>query len=419
MRIAILPLPYPSAVTWFRATGPAAYLSERGHEVVYLLGEKATIRGSEQRGLPREAQRELVRTADVVHVLGPGGRYESAPDEFRERRGVLSVDLDDDVWAWVDDEAARAKGLPGSPITRERARDLETWLRAADVVTTTTPKLAEVVGYRVPGARVAVCPNALGPEAQRSRPRKPEQAAVRVLPKQDQPRNDACECGSGRKWKKCHGQAVEFRHGARVIGWTGHLAHVADLTPVLEALTRVSSVDADVHVRSLGPVDFMGSPGFRKGFKGVYSPVVFPAPPGPKGEKRVSLVCDFEHYYDAIEGMSPDVAVLPLRDSPFNRGKSAVTLHGWGIQGVPVVCSSEGPYAVERDKGFPAVYVEHGNVDAWVKALRDLLYDPVAAAALGQRAHAWVMERHAFPKGADAWETTWAAALAARKAAVA
>lgn len=404
MRIAIKPQAHGGAVSWFRGTGPGHYLSER-HSVPILNTTELRRQGL-TKDEAHEQQARYVREADVIHAISPAGAFEETPPEWRERRGVLSVDLDDDVWVWLEDPArARAEqaGMTVAPLQKGKAvsgesiRELESWLRAADLVTTTTDALAATIRERVPGAKVQVIPNAIPPEAQKlhdkartdyltANPKKPSKVLAklgRVPPPHD-----------------------------RIVGWTGSIAHIDDLPPFLEALARLRSVDGALLVRSLGPVDFMLSPGFRRQFTGThdYAPVQYRNPKSLTLEPQVP----FELYYDTLEAMSPNVAAIPVRESPFNRGKSAVTLYSWAAQGVPCVVSETGPYAEAKKQGFPARYVPHEDKDAWATALRDLLYEPAAARALGAQAHAWVMQHHAFPRAAEAWETAWRGACAAK-----
>jgi glycosyltransferase involved in cell wall biosynthesis len=392
MRIAVKPDKNAGAVSWFRGTRPASELAEiecaKGrpgtgrHQVAFLHSQLMT----------QEAQKELVRTADVVHIVGPGGEFSAAGDEWRERRGILSVDLDDDVWMWERDPASKTaeeKGLAQKNVmSEERLRGLESWLRAADVITTTTPYLQGRIGEVLVGknpqlaGRIKVIPNCIPKEAKRRRAKR----------------------GNVVTWSARKGAVAP-----KVVGWTGSVAHVADLPPILEALARVRSVDATVMVRSLGPCDFMQAPGFREVFQGTtdYTPVVRQTPDGKR-----SMLVPFEEYYDFLEAMEPQVALIPMRSSPFNMAKSAVTLYSWAVQGVPCICSDVGPYREAKAEGFPAVYVPHEDIEAWVRELRELLYDPFAARKLGERALAWVEEHHSFPDGAKLWEEVWEGAVA-------
>jgi len=405
MRIAIKPLPGGGAVSYFRGTGPGAELSERGHQVAYLHSQHVA----------KEKQPELVRTADVVHILGHraqtmqaegakgSGHWKDAPREFHERHGVLSMDLDDDLWSWLDDPAktiadeimVKAEVEPAVvKMHQDRVAEVESWLEAADVVTTTTPYLRDVIRSHVPKAHVSVCPNAITEQMQKG--------------------------GITRAQNKRQASEALKKAGLlrpmRVVGWSGSVAHVPDLTPLLESLACVRRVDGSLVVRSLGPVDFMFSPGFRSVFDGQKDYQMMLHRDASRPDKAPQPIVPFEFYYDFLETMAPNVAVIPMRDSPLNRSKSPVTLYSWSVQGVPVVCSDTGPYRAARDEGFPAVYVPHLDVEAWTHELRELLYEPAKALALGERAREWVLSHHNAPEIAKAWEATWEEAVARRKA---
>lgn len=365
-----------SAVGFFRGAAPAHFLREHlGHESVLLA------RGGK---LTEEELRDLTRTADLVHVVQPGGPI---PVEVLGRRGALTVDVDDDLWAWLDDPARllHAQGATPTlrPVTPETLEECTTWLLEADAVTTTTEALAGVVRARVPSVKkVLVVDNAVPPEAKRTSPRRCE------LPARDRARI-----------ARAAGVA-----DLRVIGWTGSVAHVADLPPVLEALRSIMTnrvLPFATAVRSLGKADFSKSPQWRRepAWRALYAPVL-----GTTTGKDVAWEVPFDRYYEALESMDADVAVVPLRDSPFGNGKSAVTLFSWAAQRVPVVCSRNGAYAEAERRGFPAVYVEHESADAWKEALLDLLLDPVKAMALGRAAYEWVLDHASWPAAATWWE---------------
>lgn len=413
MRIAVKPLQNTaSAVSAFRATIPMTYVGELGHEVRLLAGKKGE----------HDELREIIRTWDVIHLLSPAKRYEDAEPEIKERKGALVIDLDDDIWSWNEDLARviadkssmnrDAKGMLA--MNEGRALDLATWLEAADLVTTTTDYLAERIQHHAPRAQVRVIDNAVTPEMARVKPRGARHPlAVQPSMRKGENRNKPCDCGSGKKWKMCHGApgvngAGAPVLGARTVAWTGSVAHLPDLPPVLNALARVRSVDGTLQVRSLGPVDFMDTPGFKAVFSGSgdYAPVTVRDSQG-----RSHLQVPFARYYDALEGMEADLAVIPMRDSAFNRGKSAITLYSWAIQEVPCVVARAGPYLVSERESFPAVYVEPGDVEMWTTEIRDLLYDDEKRKELGAAAKAFVLEHHSFPDKAHEWAGAWARAL--------
>ena len=138
----------------------------------------------------------------------------------------------------------------------------------------------------------------------------------------------------------------------------------------------------------------------RAGPEGV---AVAIAPADPTGGQLEPTV-PFVSYYDTLEAMDCDLAVLPMRPSRFNLAKSDVTLLSWAIKRVPVVAARTGPYAAAEAEGFPAVYVDHEDEDGWISAIRDLVYDAGARAELARRAQAWVLERRCVPAAGEVWE---------------
>lgn len=419
MRIVINPA--PGAVGALRLSIPGLALSGRGHRVL-MVGEAAGA------GFTPDQERAMVATADVValHIASGIRPWEERDRSLKQMRGALVGEIDDDEWAWASDPASREPAAAhlmegrGSP---EALANVESWLRNVDLVTTTTDTLAAVL--RAHGAReVAVCPNALVSTMGRSRPRTALLAATDLSP--------AKAMLARGKRDKTPRYARPSPHQRR-IGWTGSIAHKADLGPALTAIRNVASVDGTVEVRSLGPVDFRRTAEW-KDWACAYDRVL-----ALHDEEAGSLhvvtesalahvetpgvaydTVPFAAYYHALEVMCPDVAVIPMRPSAFNASKSDCTLLSWAIQGVPAVCSRVGPYAEAERDGFPAVYVDHDDARAWTDALRSLLYEPIRAAELGERARAWALARRTHPRAAEAWERAYtrAAEIAATRGGV-
>lgn len=416
LKIVAFPGPATDAVNFFRMGGPAAFLRERGHKVMELHPES---------GLTDEQQAELVREADVVWGVQPAGWFDERHQALKETKAAIVVDCDDNLFAWHDDPASsepwtkaaedeveRQQGV--RPSTRERVEQFRTWLRGADLVVTTTERLAGV--FRAEGAKsVTVCPNGLFHSFKRTRPRPQDVVAVR-----------------GERAARVLAKAVkrfEVPSGlppapSKRVAWTGSIAHKADLPPALAALRRLLELDASVEVAGLGPVNFKEEKVWE-GLslpQGAYNRILFTVQ-ATDGVRRVTTTpfCAQVNgkiewlYYRALEAMAPDVAVIPMRPSPFNETKSAVTLHSWGIQGVPCVVSRTGPYADAERAGFPALYVDHEDVGAWTTALRRLLYDRPFARELGERAMRHVLERHCFPRAVEPWEDALESAIAAKE----
>lgn len=409
LKVVFFPLPGPVGIV--RAFTVGGALAQRGHLVVFIHPDD---------GLTKEQRDELVATADVIVVQGPTRRRWKDRAPLDETKAAIVWEHDDNLWAWGSDPASadpvskeitkavdelHEKGLTQvahTEIDEEQLLGSEDWLRNADLVTTTTEALASV--FREHGAReVAVCPNAL--VAGLAARRRPKGVTLERVAGLSSAKSFLAKNAAKRA---AQSGGAEHPRGKRV-AWTGSFAHRADLAPALAALRRVMAIDGDVEVRSLGVVDFKDAPeweGFAatgygrivahmNGRETFTVPLAALAPDG--------RIVD-SPYYRALEAIAPDVAVIPLRPSPFNLAKSDITLLSWSIQGVACVCSRVGPYAQAERDGFPAVYVDHQDEEAWVNALRDLLYDRARASELGERARAWVLERRVFPAAAEAWE---------------
>lgn len=119
------------------------------------------------------------------------------------------------------------------------------------------------------------------------------------------------------------------------------------------------------------------------------------------------------HMFSGIEGLEVDhgfegwvspaelaqrvaaahVAVMPLRDTPFNRGKCAMKALEAMAMGIPVVISPVGEnlHVAGEEESFARLA---GSTAEWVAQLGELLDDPVAAEELGRRGQERIDERY-------------------------
>jgi glycosyltransferase involved in cell wall biosynthesis len=100
-----------------------------------------------------------------------------------------------------------------------------------------------------------------------------------------------------------------------------------------------------------------------------------------------------------------DVGVMPLRDSPYARGKCGYKLLQYLAAGVPSVASPVGVNTeILHRAGMPAPV----DGDEWTDALTAVLDAPVAQrAALGARGRQAVTDHYSF----SAWRDRWRAAV--------
>jgi glycosyltransferase involved in cell wall biosynthesis len=80
--------------------------------------------------------------------------------------------------------------------------------------------------------------------------------------------------------------------------------------------------------------------------------------------------------------LNPDISIIPLEDTVFNRSKSAIKWIEMGALAVPSVCSFVSPYK-EVYNGTNGVFIENNSVDGWVKGISTLIEDPILRAKLG------------------------------------
>jgi glycosyltransferase involved in cell wall biosynthesis len=107
------------------------------------------------------------------------------------------------------------------------------------------------------------------------------------------------------------------------------------------------------------------------------------------------------HVYDAIG--TYDIGLMPLRDTPYERGKCAYKLLEYGAAGLPSVASPVGANAsILGEAGAPAPR----TVDDWHQALVELLTASAAERAqLGQRLREVVTAGYSFAEHEPVWRS--------------
>jgi glycosyltransferase involved in cell wall biosynthesis len=104
----------------------------------------------------------------------------------------------------------------------------------------------------------------------------------------------------------------------------------------------------------------------------------------------------FVHYPKAIAWGGFDMALAPLADHPFNKGKSNIKFLEAAVQGIPFICSNIGPYADIPDEC--AIKVE--NTPArWAEAITtvaqdDALRDRLRACAREEVLSTWTLDKN-------------------------
>ncbi|BBH45074.1 glycosyltransferase [Pseudomonas sp. KU43P] len=162
------------------------------------------------------------------------------------------------------------------------------------------------------------------------------------------------------------------------VGWVGGLGELDDLELIADA---VKALAGEVHWVVLG-----SCPEHLRPYLHEIHAAVTPA-----------------QYPGKLASLNLDLAVVPLRDSLFNRCKSHLRLLEHGICGVPVICSD-----IEAHHGDLPVKRVSDEAAAWVEAIRLHAGDLDAVAQLGDYLRqcvlqGWMLDGPALTQWRDAW----------------
>lgn len=114
------------------------------------------------------------------------------------------------------------------------------------------------------------------------------------------------------------------KDGLWKIAWAGSTSHAGDLELVVPPLAQFARAHPDVRI-----VFFGQAPNDDR---------------IPKDQVEVMEFCEFEEYPFRLAQINADVAIAPLQDIDFNRGKSNLRILQYWATGYPVIASDVGPY---------------------------------------------------------------------------
>ena len=159
----------------------------------------------------------------------------------------------------------------------------------------------------------------------------------------------------------------EFSKAPFTVGWIGSPSTAPFLELLVEPLRQLA------HERPVRLIVVGGSSPVIHGLEIIELPWNL--------EQEVSLIQEF------------DVGLMPLPDTPWNRGKCAYKLIQCMACGIPVVASSVGANieAVPPSCGLLA-----NSSDEWLAAFRRLASDPVLRQKMGLTARHWVEKRYSL-----------------------
>jgi glycosyltransferase involved in cell wall biosynthesis len=166
-----------------------------------------------------------------------------------------------------------------------------------------------------------------------------------------------------------------------VVGWVGHGAEKY-LRPVLGALRHVCR-ERPVWIKVVSDRRLEAP---ELGDRLIWEPWSL--------ERRFALFADF------------DIGIMPLADTPYDRGKEAYKLKEYMATGLPVVCSPVGHNLEVVEHGTVGFFA--GTEQEWVDYLIRLADDPDLRARLGVAGRRIVEQRYSFPARArDMAEFLW------------
>jgi GT2 family glycosyltransferase/glycosyltransferase involved in cell wall biosynthesis len=156
------------------------------------------------------------------------------------------------------------------------------------------------------------------------------------------------------------------------VGWAGGTAHAGDLQVIAELVAATAQ-----------EVDWI--------FMGMCPDNIRPH------VREFHPFGDYRNYPQRLAALNLDLAVAPLEQIPFNRGKSNLRLLEYGILGIPVICTDIDPY---RDS--PACKVPN-RPQAWLEALRARIHDLDATAREGDSMRQWVLAHYILEDHLEEW----------------
>lgn len=106
----------------------------------------------------------------------------------------------------------------------------------------------------------------------------------------------------------------------------------------------------------------------------------------------------------------PHISLIPLRDTPFNRCKSAIKWVEMAAAGVPSVTSYVPPYTDVYTEGN-GVYVEVNDPSAWFKGIAALIEDTVLRASMACKARQTVLKEYDIHTQAHRWTDVYSTLL--------
>lgn len=127
------------------------------------------------------------------------------------------------------------------------------------------------------------------------------------------------------------------------------------------------------------------------------------------GLRYLDYVADYESYAAKLRELGLHIALVPLRDIPFNRGKSNIKWLEYSACGIAGIYSKVEPYRCVRH-GETGLLVDNTE-EAWLAAIESLIEQPERRMALAQAAQREVFERYALQTNVQRYAEAYRAVL--------
>ena len=182
-------------------------------------------------------------------------------------------------------------------------------------------------------------------------------------------------------WKK----AEMKPHEEIRLFWSGGSSHYEDWNLLEDVLPVVMEKYPDVHLHIQGTA-----------FTGTLKAC-------PEERVHINSWAPYQAlpYICAIR--DPDIAIIPLRESTFNRCKSNIKWVEMSALGVPCVVSNVEPYKEHYD-GKNAVMIDNNSPEGWIEGISTLVEDKILRSRIGGEALRYVKDNFDIDSKFKLWE---------------
>lgn len=194
----------------------------------------------------------------------------------------------------------------------------------------------------------------------------------------------------------------KYQDGMVRIGWAGSITHNQDLDMIMPVLAKLLKKYPNLRV------EFMGGVTREKGEDVVAKLGVDDTQVG-----FLKGTLDWAGYPDALAATGWDIALAPLIDDTFNRGKSHIKWMEMSMFQIPVVASKVYPYYKNIGGMFNGLKtIQHGKTgflvktpEEWFDTLETLINKPDLRKRIGYNAYKYIAQNWQWSQNVWRWKT--------------